>query len=154
VDEPDNMFGKVMSINDSLIKKYFVLATRIPLEKVDEVTKLPNPRDQKMILAEEITKLYHGEKKAAEAKQAFINQFSKGELPEDIKVIITKAVKVSDALIDAKLASSKSEARRLIEQGGIDYDGKRLTTDVVLEPGNEPKLLRRGRHYVKIQKKK
>src|SRR3989338_4724341 len=63
-DEPNDIFGKVMSIHDSLIKKYFVLATRVPLGEVDEIIRPnANPRDQKLILAEEITKLYHGSKK-------------------------------------------------------------------------------------------
>jgi tyrosyl-tRNA synthetase len=56
-DEPNEMFGKVMSINDELIKKYFVLATRVNLSEVEEIIKLPNPRDQKLILAEKITRM-------------------------------------------------------------------------------------------------
>jgi tyrosyl-tRNA synthetase len=153
-DKPNDMFGKTMSVNDNLIKQYFVLATRVPLEKIDEIIKLPNPRDQKLVLAEEITKLYHGDKKAAAAKEAFVNQFSKGELPADIQIMVTEAVKVSDALVEVKLASSKSEARRLIAQGGIDYDGQRLKEDASIEISDQPKLLRRGRHFVKIKKVK
>ncbi len=151
--EPNDMFGKVMSVNDDLIKQYFILATSVPLEKVDEILKLPNPRDQKLRLAEEIVALYHGIAAAEKAKESFISQFSKGELPADIEIKPSGAVKVSDALVELGLAASKSEARRLIEQGGIDYDGKRLTEDVDLESDGEPKLLRRGRNFVKIKKK-
>jgi len=71
------MFGKTMAVNDDLIKQYFILATRVEIKEIDEIMKLPNPRDQKMILAEEITKLYHGDKAAASAKEAFVSQFSK-----------------------------------------------------------------------------
>jgi tyrosyl-tRNA synthetase len=156
-DEPNNMFGRVMSINDNLIKKYFILATRMEIREVDEIMKLPNPRDQKLVLAEKIVALYHGDNNAAKAKETFVSQFSKGVLPSDIPIVEIDSsypMSASDYLAVSGLASSKSEARRLIDQGGIDYDGQRLKADIKFELGNEPKLLRRGRHFVKIKKKK
>ncbi len=129
-DEPNDMFGKIMSIRDDLIKKYFVLATRVEISEIEEILKLPNPRDQKLILAEKITELYNGPKKALEAKQSFINQFSKGELPEGIKEVSRTKISAEtteDLLLALELVSSKNEARRNIEQGGVKIDGKKIT---------------------------
>jgi tyrosyl-tRNA synthetase len=153
-DEPNDMFGKVMSINDELIKKYFFLATRLEMAEIDEITQLPNPRDQKIILAEKITELYHGIKKASDAKMAFVSQFAKGELPEDIKTISASSARVSDLVTLAGLVSSKSEARRLIEQGGIKVDGVAVKTDDTVEITSEPKIFQVGkRKFVKIKQK-
>lgn len=152
-DEPNDMFGKVMSINDGLIKKYFVLATRVPLGEIDQIINShPNPRDQKLILAEEITKLYHGEKKALAAKQAFVSQFSKGDLPGDIpEHSLTLPMSGTDAMVAAELASSKSEARRLISQGGVKIDGQVIKHDQTIE---KDILLQVGkRKFARIKKK-
>lgn len=158
-EEPNNMFGKIMSIPDNLIKKYFTLATRVPLSEVDEVLKLPNPRDQKLKLAEEITKLYHGEKKALVAKEAFINQFSKGELPEEIELkkvtgVIQSAgnYKLSVLLKIVGLVESKGEARRLIDQKGVKVNSE-VSDDVEISlDGQKEYLLQVGkRKFVKIK---
>jgi len=125
--EPNDMFGKAMSIPDELIKKYFILATRVLLPEIDEIIEANlNPRDQKLRLAYEITKLYHGDKKAESAQQAFINQFSKGELPTEIptKKIEPGYYQISQLIVMTGLVTSRSEARRLMEQGGIKFSGK------------------------------
>jgi tyrosyl-tRNA synthetase len=156
IDEPNDMFGKVMSIGDNLIKQYFILATRLPVEQVNEIISAnANPRDQKLELALAITTLYHGDKKAAAAKQAFINQFSKGGLPSHINIVgIDRPMKASDVMAVTQLAGSKSKSRRLIEQGGVKYDGMVLGEDVIIIPTDEPKLLQVGkRNYIKIKKK-
>jgi tyrosyl-tRNA synthetase len=156
-DEPNDMFGKVMSINDGLINKYFILATRTPLPEIDRVTKeLQNPRDQKLFLAQTITAMYHGEELAIQAKDAFVSQFSKGELPSDIPVKILSAdiIKVTDVIVAAGLAASKSEARRLIEQGGVKLDGK-VVADDKITIGNKEQLLQVGkRKFAKVKSKK
>lgn len=154
-DEANDMFGKVMSVNDELIKKYFVLATRVPLEEVDEIiSSHNNPRDQKLILAEKITELYHSAKKAAAAKQAFVSQFSKGELPADIGIFAAASAKVSDLLTLSGLAASKSEARRLIEQGGVKINSQAIADDELVELSEEPKLFQVGkRKFLKIKQK-
>lgn len=150
-DEPNNMFGKVMSIPDNLIKKYFVLATRTPLEEIDEILKLPNPKDQKLRLAEEITKLYHGGKKAVLAKEGFISQFSKGELPENIqlkKIEPTGTYKLSVLLKMVGLVESKGEARRLIEQKGVKVNQETsIDLDLVLD-GKKEYLLQVGKRKI------
>jgi len=128
-DESNEMFGKIMSLNDDLIKKYFILATMVPLRKIDDIMRSnPNPRDQKLILAEKITAQYHGEKLAQKAKEIFISLFSKKEIPEDIEEIKTKKEeKLENVLIRSKIVSSKSEFRRLIKAGAIDVDSKPIS---------------------------
>jgi len=154
-DEPNNMFGKVMSINDELIKKYFILATRAEIKEIDEIMKLANPRDQKLVLAEEITSLYHGKAAGAKAKEAFINQFNKGELPENIVVhSMDLPMASADVMVLAQLVSSKSEARRLIAQGGVKINGEVIKTDMVIEKSDKDKLIQVGkRKFVKIKSK-
>jgi tyrosyl-tRNA synthetase len=153
-EEPNNMFGKIMSIPDGLIKKYFALATRVEIREIDEIMKLPNPRDQKLKLAEEITKLYHGEKKALVAKEAFINQFSKGELPEEIetKKFKSGSYKLSELIVLTGQAASKSEARRLIEQKGVKVDQQTSGDMELMLDGQKEYLLQVGkRKFVKIK---
>lgn len=116
VDESNNMFGKIMSIKDELIPKYFLLCTDVR----EEISKTENPRDSKMRLAYEIVKIYHGEKKAKEAQENFINTFSKGGIPDDIlEVKIEEGANLVDVLISEKIVSSKTEFRRLVREGAI-----------------------------------
>lgn len=159
-DEPNNMFGKVMSINDNLIKKYFILATRTPMLEIDEIiNSFANPKDQKLVLAERITELYYGKKKAEEAKNAFINQFSKGELPKEIEskkitgVLCSEGVyKLSVLLKISGLLESKGEARRLIEQKGVRVN-QEVSQDIELRlDGQTEYLLQVGkRKFLKIK---
>lgn len=121
VDEPNDMFGKIMSIKDELISKYFLLCTDLDFNNITT----ENPRDQKMLLAHEIVKIYHGEKKAKEAQENFVNTFSKGGIPDDILEIKGEdGVKLMDALILGKIVNSKTEFRRLIGEGAITDMGK------------------------------
>ncbi|PIR96432.1 MAG: tyrosine--tRNA ligase [Candidatus Doudnabacteria bacterium CG10_big_fil_rev_8_21_14_0_10_42_18] len=155
-DEPNNMFGKVMSVDDGLIKKYFVLATRTPFSEIDRIMKeLQNPRDQKLILAQSITSLYHGAKKAAQAKENFIKQFTNKELPDHIeekKISPPRTYKLSELLKLAGLAGSKGEARRLIEQKGVKVKGV-VSTDVdIALDGKKEYLLQVGkRKFLKVK---
>lgn len=154
-DEPNDMFGKVMSINDQLIKKYFVLATRVPLSEIDQIiASQQNPRDQKLRLAEEIVALYHGKAHGEKAKDAFINQFSKGELPQDIPVkkIKPTSYQLSTLLVVAGMVESKSEARRLIEQKGVKINNEIVPKDYILEIlGGDNLLLQVGkRKFVRL----
>jgi tyrosyl-tRNA synthetase len=135
-DEPVDMFGKVMSLRDELIPRYFELATLVPLNEVKAFLKeTTNPRDQKLQLGWQIVSQYHGPKKADEAKAAFVAQFSNKELPSDIPVIKVKpgTYTLSAVLVETKLATSKSEARRLIEQGGVRVDQKQVVSDTEIQ---------------------
>ena len=121
-DQPADMFGKLMSIEDKLIAKYFLFATNLAEPEINKILKTnPHPRNQKLILAETITALYHDKKLASAAKQKFISQFSNKELPKDIKTVSVKTgrYQVADLLVQLKLAESKSEARRLVAQNGV-----------------------------------
>jgi tyrosyl-tRNA synthetase len=154
--EPKDMFGKAMTVPDELIKKYFILATRVPISEVDEIIQSnANPRDQKLRLALEITQLYHGKKKAEDSKQAFISQFSKGELPSDIPLVKIKPGKyyASELLLANKLALSKSEARRLIQQKGVKINGDAISNDTeILFDGNREYLVQVGkRKFLKLK---
>ncbi len=154
-DEPQDMFGKIMSINDSLIERYFLLATRVPLKEIEAVIiKNKNPRDQKLVLAESITALYHGDKKASEAREHFISQFSNKELPSDIPVVkITPGnYQLTELLLKAKLVASKSEARRLIEQKGVRMNGEVAESQSVIIGKQNNLLLQVGkRKFVTIK---
>jgi len=116
-DDPDKMFGKVMSWNDSLINVGFELCTDVP---ESEIQKTSNPRDQKMKLAYEIVKIYHGEKKSQRAEENFVNTFSKGGVPDDLlEVKAEDDMKLMDVLLSEKIISSKTEFRRLVSEGAI-----------------------------------
>ncbi len=154
VDEPNDMFGKVMSVPDDLIKKYFILATRIQITEIDKIVTLPNPRDQKLRLAFEITALYHGIKKAQTAQESFISQFSKGELPVDIDERKMKPgpYKLSDLLVELGMVTSKSEVRRLFDQKGIKIDQQTAVDQTIVLDGSKEFLLQVGkRKFIKIK---
>jgi len=129
LDEPADMYGKVMSMKDELIDEYFELTTKLSESEIAEIKKSSaNPRDQKARLAKEIVKIYHGEKEAQKAEDEFNKVFKNKELPTDIPIFETdkKNYAVADLLCDTKLASSKNEAKRLVEGGGVEIlDGDR-----------------------------
>lgn len=132
-DEPNDMFGKIMSLKDDLIIKYFELCTDVPLDEISAVAESlkagANPRDAKARLGREIVALYHGEKAAARAEQEFTAVFQKHEKPADMptRKIENRKWKIDDLLSELGLVSSKSEARRLVEQGGVRVDDKVLS---------------------------
>jgi tyrosyl-tRNA synthetase len=122
-DEPNDMFGKIMSMKDELIDDYFELTTRLSEEEISQIKKsLNNPRDIKARLAEEIVKMYHGEREAVKAEEEFNKVFRNKELPTDIPIFSTNKTSyfVLDLLFDSKLAPSKNEAKRLVEGGGVE----------------------------------
>ena len=132
-DPPKEMFGKLMSIPDHLITKYMRLLTDIPPEKIDEYeremeARRINPRDVKLELARTITEFFHGPEEASRAQEEFIKIFSKRELPDEMPVFeIDREVPLVDLLIDLGVTSSRSEARRLISQGGVRLNGQKIT---------------------------
>lgn len=132
VNEPArDMYMKVMKVPDSLIIKYFELATDIHPDKVDEIKdkleKGVNPRDIKMSLAFEITRLYWGEAEAFEAERYFKDLFQKGEVPKDIdEIAIDPDCDILELLVKSQTAKSKGESRRLINQGGVRVNGEKI----------------------------
>lgn len=128
-DEPNDMYGKIMSLPDSSIVNYFNLCTYTPLEEVKKIENdikkgKTNPKDIKMRLAREIVVIYHGEDNAIKAEQNFINTFSKGGLPENIdEVIVPRGIGLGKILLDNQIIKSNAEWRRLVSDGAIS-DGK------------------------------
>ncbi len=157
LDVPNEMFGKVMSVPDPLITTYFVHCTRVP---VTEITKLTeemaagsNPRDAKVRLAKEIVALYHGADEAAKAEKYFIETFSKGQVPEQLReVLVSAGMKLTDVLADNRLAESKSDARRKIEQGGVEITTVKVTDPMlVLVESHNGQVLKVGKKdFVKL----
>ena len=136
-DRSDDMFGKIMSISDDLMWRYFEL---LSFKDSTEINKLKkdqengeNPRNIKFILAQEIVERFHGEKKAKSALNEFLNRFQKGNLPSEIQEISLTLAKeditLAKILKDSNLTSSTSEALRMIKQGAVKIDGEK-----VLEP--------------------
>lgn len=127
------MYEKAMTIPDELIIKYFELVTDIHPDVVDGIKKdldenKVNPRDVKMDLAKEIVKLYHGEEEANSAENRFKEVFQQGQIPSDIKTIevLKDEFDLIEELVKNNLTSSKSEARRLITQGGVKINNTKL----------------------------
>lgn len=126
LDEPQNMFGKIMSLNDALMVKYFIHCTRVPIKDVEALEQslkenTINPRDAKLKLAEEITALYHGGKKALQARNDFINTFAKRGAPADLKEqAVERGTKLCDIALSLNLVASKTEWRRLIGERAVE----------------------------------
>lgn len=127
---PLDMFGKIMSMDDELIIKYFIHCTRVSESEIKALEKGikqgQNPKEVKERLAFEITKMYYGEKRAREAQKHFDTVFRQKKLPPDIPEvkISDKALNILDLLVKTKLCQSKSEARHMVEQGGVKIDQK------------------------------
>ncbi len=149
-EPPGEIYGKVMSIPDEIMGEYFHLATRLSSREVETILQdvqsgRLHPRDAKMRLAREIVALYHGAAAAQEAEAQFRQVFQKGEIPDDIPAFTFKAPSgIVYLLVTTGLASSNSDARRLIQQGGVRVNGEKIeaadlkfkqATDLVLQVG-------------------
>lgn len=149
VDSPDQQFGKVMSVRDDQIPNYFHLATDVPeaaiKKHVDGIKGGDNPKKVKEILAFEVVKRYHGEKKALAAAENFTKTFSRRETPDAIPTLKLKSGTILpvDLIVETGVFKSKSEARRLVEQGGFDVDNRPcrdLQSPLVLKGGEVVKI--------------
>ncbi|HZJ82676.1 MAG TPA: tyrosine--tRNA ligase [Clostridia bacterium] len=137
-EEPDQMYGKVMSIPDELMGKYYELATDIHPDEINKIKssledETYHPRDAKMRLAREITTLYHSQEEAQKAEEQFKAIFQKRGIPQDIETFIVPEDVISDEGVDmtrliteAGLAPSTSQARRLINQGAVKINGEKV----------------------------
>ncbi|NLK86001.1 MAG: tyrosine--tRNA ligase [Clostridiaceae bacterium] len=137
-EDAGNMYGKVMSIPDQLIIKYFRLVTDVHPDEVDAMEKMlqsskVNPRDLKMKLAREITGLYHGADAANQAEEGFVSVFQKKGVPDDIEDFrLSKelceggSMDIPGLLVKLGFCPSKSEARRLVAQGAVRINGEKL----------------------------
>lgn len=133
-DEPNDMFGKLMSIPDSIMWRYFELLSVKSNEDIEKLKQSAeegmNPRDIKYELGLEIVETYHGASAAAAAKEAFIQRFRQGQLPEDLETIEIsvgdEGRPIANVLVDAKLTSGTSESHRMIKQGAVRIDGEKI----------------------------
>ncbi len=121
-DSAEQMFGKIMSIPDTLITDYLKLITPVPLAEVKKLS----PRDAKARLAREVVAIFHNKKAAEKAEEEFNKVFKEKKLPSKIPTasVKKKALNILDLLTKTKLASSRSEAKRLIIQGGVKISGQ------------------------------
>lgn len=158
-DTPNEQFGKIMSMKDELILKYFELCTDRTMAEVanfeTELKKGINPRDMKMRLAKDVVTLYHDAGAAEAAEKEFIQIFSKKEDPTDVPVqkIAAKELKITDLLTQTKLTPSKSEARRLVDGGGVEVDHERVNNPDMMIDLSKERFIRAGkRKFLKVQK--
>ncbi|MDD5044256.1 MAG: tyrosine--tRNA ligase [Candidatus Omnitrophica bacterium] len=146
-EPPDAMFGKVMSISDVLMMKYFELLTEEDLSPI----KAMHPKEAKMKLAKIITAHYHGENQAEKAEKEFQRVFSAKELPSDMPVLkLTAAKPVLEIMLEAGLVASGNEARRMIKQGAVMLDNGKIDSEkFVIEKSG---ILKVGsRRFLKIE---
>ena len=167
-ENPNDMFGKIMSISDELMWRYFDLLSFKTSEEIKEIKKKTerglNPMEAKKMLSSEIVTRFHGEEKAMLAEKEFTNRFSKGKDPAEIKLIklSMKASSISiidllsnEELGDKRLCKSKSEARRMISQGAVKIDGNKVTDETFLIQNPSENTFQVGKlKHLKIKLKK
>ena len=157
-DSAKDMFGKLMSIPDTLITRYYSLLTDVPLAelvKMDEqiASNSVNPRDIKMELAHIITEEYHGKEGADKAQEDFINVVSNKGIPDDIEsvTIESEGISITDLLVNLGFVQSKGEAKRLIQGGGVKIDGEKLSDMSFMVKPNMNAVLQAGkRKFAKL----
>jgi tyrosyl-tRNA synthetase len=138
-DAPNDMFGKIMSVSDELMWRYFELLSFRSLDEIEgykkQVAEGGNPRDIKFLLCEEIITRFHSEKAAEQAKQDFIQRFQKNAIPDDMPEVVidlSEGLLIGSLIKEAGLCASTSEAMRMVKQGAVKIDGEKV---------EDPKLL-------------
>ncbi len=158
-DAPNEMFGKIMSISDELMWRYFDLLSFKPIEDIAqlkaEVEAGKNPRDIKIDLAKELIARFHDQASAQSAHEDFIQRFQKNAIPDDLaEVSITlpaSGIAIGNLLKEADLVSSTSDAMRMIKQGAVKIDGERVTdTRLLIEEKGEAVYQVGKRKFAKI----
>lgn len=148
-----DMFGKTMALPDEAIIQVFIDCTYFTMDEIKELEKSlkagANPRDLKIKLAYEIVKMYHSEKDAKEAEAYFISTFSKKQIPDEMPAIKPTAYDIITVLVESKVCKSKSEARQMIEQGGVKVNEEKVSTfDFQTKPND---VVQKGsRHFVRV----
>ena len=159
-EEPNDMFGKIMSISDSLMWRWFELLSFISDKELKNLQKEAdsgkNPRDIKFILAEELVDRFHKEGDGKKCKEAFLKRFQKGQMPDDIPTfslkLDTKSIPLVNLLKNADMTSSTSEAMRLIKQGGVKIDSVKVENPKLeIQKGSEAIYQVGKRKFLKIK---
>jgi len=155
-DTPEDMFGKVMSWTDDMMMKGFELCTKLPMDEVlgidKEMKSGVNPRDIKMRLASEVVKTFLGEQAAIKAQEYFVSTFSKKENPDEMPEISPSIYEISTVLVEAKICKSKSEARQVIDQGGVSINDVKVVKNDYSAAVKPKDIVKKGsRWFVKVK---
>ncbi|SEN06318.1 tyrosyl-tRNA synthetase [Mesobacillus persicus] len=163
IDEsPNEMYGKAMSIPDELMSKYFDLITDFTPEQIQTIkeqleTAELHPRDAKMLLGKTIVRMYHGEVAAEQAEQNFISVFQKKAMPDEIPVVEWKGegdIPITDLLVELNMLSSKSEARRMIDNRGVRVNGEQIENSQLIIHITDGLVIQVGkRKFVQLKQK-
>jgi tyrosyl-tRNA synthetase len=152
-DAPEDMYGKLMSMSDSMILPYFEIITDVPMEEIEgmkiQMQAGTNPRDLKMKLAAEVVTMFHGKAAAKRAAKHFSTVFQQHEQPAEIVDFpILAPTNILDVLVAAKLASSRGEGKQLIAGGGVRIDDVTVTDmGMMIDPTKLPAVLQKGKRF-------
>ena len=158
-DSPKDMLGKIMSISDELMWRYFELLSARSLDEIGllqkQVKKGKNPRDIKFLLAEEIVERFHGKQSSDDAKESFLRQFQQGQMPEEIKSVSINysevesepgMINMAKLLYSANLVTSVSEGHRAIKAGSVRLEGEKIESSQLQMDANSRHVLSFGKH--------
>jgi tyrosyl-tRNA synthetase len=158
-DSPSEMFGKIMSISDDLMWRYYQLLSFKPLETIEEykqqIANGSNPRDTKIELAKELIERFHNKDAAEAAHQEFINRFQKGAMPDEMPEVTVTAeggeIAIANLFKEAGLVASTSEAMRMIKQGAAKIDGEKVADNKLqVQAGTEAVFQIGKRKFAKV----
>ena len=158
-EDPDEMFGKIMSISDDLMWRWFELLSFRPINEINELKKEVksgmNPRDTKILLAEEIIERFHSKEDAENAKNTFLDRFQKGAKPKDIEtfsISLDDDIAIGNLLKESGLVQSTSEAMRLVKQGAVKINDEKIDDPKLIIEKNQELLVQVGkRRFLKIK---
>ena len=158
-EDPDEMFGKIMSISDDLMWRWFELLSFRPINEVNELKKEVksgmNPRDTKILLAEEIIERFHSKEDAENAKNTFLDRFQKGAKPKDIEtfsISLDDDIAIGNLLKESGLVQSTSEAMRLVKQGAVKINDEKIDDPKLSIEKDQELLVQVGkRRFLKIK---
>ena len=158
-EAPDEMFGKIMSISDGLMWRWFELLSFKPINAINELKKEVksgmNPRDTKILLAEEIIERFHSKEDAENAKNTFLDRFQKGAKPKDIEkfsISLDDDIAIGNLLKESGLVQSTSEAMRLVKQGAVKINDEKIDDPKLSIKKNQELLVQVGkRRFLKIK---
>ncbi|MCK4918505.1 MAG: tyrosine--tRNA ligase [Candidatus Pacebacteria bacterium] len=159
-EKPENIYGTVMSLGDGFIANTYELITDKPIEEIEEMRKQiedgsVNPRDLKMQLAFDLVETFYNEQEAQKAEEAFKTQFQEKGIPENIEeIVVVEGKDILDLLVEISFASSKSEARRKINEGAVKLDDEKVADFNLPSFGNKSeKILKLGRKIIRLKVK-
>lgn len=156
-EAPQEMYGKLMSIPDTIVRRYFELCTEVDLAEVDRRLASDHPKHMKQWLAREIVAIYHSKEAADAAHEEFEKVFARKEVPTEIndyqipcELVVEAKAPIVEILLGSGLAPSKKEARRLLTQGAVSLDGTKVLEAVGVDISNGP-ILKVGRKFVRLR---